>query len=417
MASRRRNDLLDDMIEVFALVPWWVPVGLAAVAWVFVPPLGRAFVESPGFDHVWSSIRWLVMLALFGSAAVAWVEKGRRAKLVETSRTLDGLRALSWREFEQLCAEAYRRQGYQVADTPDGADGGVDLVLRKGRGTVLVQCKHYSKRQVGVRTIRELYGVMAADGVAEGIVITTGSFTRPALEFAKGKRLQLVDGPAVVALLRRDPTASTPSGDESGDTDAPPVRVATVPPPATSEPIAAAPRPNGSPGARVVCPSCSQTSPLGDAKPATWRCPACGWTRARAVGEPTSVPMDRIPETPSRDRDTDARHDLAQIDELLTAIEERRAGRPIPEALADAGTRLADVRSAISRGDWRTQQAANVAADRLVTLRSRLLPRAGARSDRHRFGTPGSVWAAPADGELHRHIGSVHRYDEDAPLK
>lgn len=80
-------------------------------------------------------------------------------------------------------------------------------MLRKGGRTVLVQCKHYSKRQVGVRTIRELYGVMAADGVAEGVVITTGSFTRPAVEFAKGKRLELLDGPAVVALLNRDAEA------------------------------------------------------------------------------------------------------------------------------------------------------------------------------------------------------------------
>ena len=47
-----------------------------------------------------------------------------------------------WREFEMLVGEAFRLQGYQVVETGGGgADGGVDLVLRKDRETFLVQCK------------------------------------------------------------------------------------------------------------------------------------------------------------------------------------------------------------------------------------------------------------------------------------
>ena len=47
-------------------------------------------------------------------------------------------------------------------------DGGVDVVLRDGRGRWLVQCKHYKARRVGVRPVRELLGVAASEGAAGG---------------------------------------------------------------------------------------------------------------------------------------------------------------------------------------------------------------------------------------------------------
>jgi hypothetical protein len=36
--------------------------------------------------------------------------KHQRRRLIERTRSLQRLQALSWREFEQLCAQAYRRQ-------------------------------------------------------------------------------------------------------------------------------------------------------------------------------------------------------------------------------------------------------------------------------------------------------------------
>ena len=39
-----------------------------------------------------------------------------------------------------------------------GADGGIDLVLRKGSERFLVQCKQWRAYKVGVNVVRELYG-------------------------------------------------------------------------------------------------------------------------------------------------------------------------------------------------------------------------------------------------------------------
>jgi restriction system protein len=46
------------------------------------------------------------------------------------SDSADALNGMTWQQFEQLVGEAFRLQGYTVAEIGGGgADGGVDLVL------------------------------------------------------------------------------------------------------------------------------------------------------------------------------------------------------------------------------------------------------------------------------------------------
>ena len=53
-----------------------------------------------------------------------------------------------------------------------GLDVGVDLGLTKNGERYLVQCKHWRKRQVGVTVVRELNGVVSAQGAHGGFVVT-----------------------------------------------------------------------------------------------------------------------------------------------------------------------------------------------------------------------------------------------------
>jgi restriction system protein len=82
---------------------------------------------------------WLALLCLLFSegngAVVTDVAKGKGA---------DALDGMSWREFEILVGEAFRLQGYGVTEIGGGgADGGVDLVLKKGSEKFLVHCKQW----------------------------------------------------------------------------------------------------------------------------------------------------------------------------------------------------------------------------------------------------------------------------------
>lgn len=101
-----------------------------------------------------------------------------------------------------LVGEAFRRRGFRVDETGGaGPDGGVDLVLKKGAETFLVQCKQWRALKVGVDVVRQLYGVMAARGAAGGFVVTSGRFTDEARRFAEGRNLRLVDGEALMKLI------------------------------------------------------------------------------------------------------------------------------------------------------------------------------------------------------------------------
>jgi|HubBroStandDraft_1064217.scaffolds.fasta_scaffold203629_2 restriction system protein len=112
------------------------------------------------------------------------------------------LSALSWRDFERLMGEAFRRRGFTVTGFGGSvADGGVDLGLMKHGERFLVQCKHWRKQQVGVTVVRELNGVIAAQGAHGGFVVTGGQFTPEARVFAESCKIELVDGSSLERLI------------------------------------------------------------------------------------------------------------------------------------------------------------------------------------------------------------------------
>src|ERR1700674_607861 len=96
-----------------------------------------------------------------------------------------------------------------------GPDGGVDLGLTKNGQRFLVQCKHWHKRQVGVTVVRELNGVVSAQGAHGGFVVTGGEFSREAREFADACGIRLIDGPKL-----EDCIAGIPSRNSAADSGA-----------------------------------------------------------------------------------------------------------------------------------------------------------------------------------------------------
>lgn len=84
-----------------------------------------------------------------------------------------------------------------------GSADGVDLVLRKGGEKFIVQCKQWKAYTVGVAVVRELYGVMAANGATGGFVVTSGRYTEEAKAFASGRNVKLMDGTQLHSLIKR----------------------------------------------------------------------------------------------------------------------------------------------------------------------------------------------------------------------
>jgi restriction system protein len=87
------------------------------------------------------------------------------------------------------------------------------LELRKDGEIHLVQCKRWRARKVGVEIVRELYGVMSAHGAIGGYVVSSGTFSQEAHNFAQGRNIELWDGTKLKSIIRqeRNPPRSEPS--------------------------------------------------------------------------------------------------------------------------------------------------------------------------------------------------------------
>jgi restriction system protein len=119
----------------------------------------------------------------------------------------DALSRVSWGDFERRVGAYYEGQGYRVEYTGTGSglastDGGVDLKLFRGTEYIVVQCKHWNALQVPHNPVHELIGVMHTQGANGAILVTSGEFTRAALESAsRFPGITLVDGPTVRRMI------------------------------------------------------------------------------------------------------------------------------------------------------------------------------------------------------------------------
>ena len=241
-----------DIFEQLSNAPWQLGVGVG----VFFLIIGTAMGGATGSPAAMPIALIGVFVKIFGfvalaGAAASAIKQNRRRQLLDNQTDLPSLRSLSWREFEQLVGEAYRRQGYDVEETGGGgADGGIDLLLRGHGETVLVQCKQWRAQQVGVDKVRELFGVLTAERANRGILVTSGTFTNDAQSFKVGKPLILVDGPALAALVR--------------DVRAPAARIG---PPPIPTPHRATVQPSDSPtDMQPACPLCNAPMALRTAR-------------------------------------------------------------------------------------------------------------------------------------------------------
>ena len=226
MARRQRKTLADDLVDVASLLPWWLCLILALISYLVLHDMAmqRVMTSSvaPGQigDMVTASMKlalaqvgqYLLPLLFVVSGFVSYARRKRGQQLLSSATGAAGASAISgmtWREFELLIAEGFRSRGFVVKDKGgQGPDGGVDLVLLKGNERFLVQCKQWRALKVGVTVVRELYGVMSAEGATGGIVVTSGAFTDDAKEFANGRNIKLVDGPLLRELLQSGRAAS-----------------------------------------------------------------------------------------------------------------------------------------------------------------------------------------------------------------
>ena len=201
--SLRRRFRDESTVATLMEVPAWLFLAFlvgAVVLAMFIAAIIDIFRGTP--DVVLNVLIPILLIPFFGG--LFWLSSRerllRQRRLGQTS-TAHRLMLLMPDEMADIAAEMYRLQGYVVTENkrPDLDDGGVDFDISKDGKIWLVQVKHW-RQQVTVKEARELWGIVASERAAGGVLIGTSGFTSPAWEFAKGKDLALIDGPEFLRL-------------------------------------------------------------------------------------------------------------------------------------------------------------------------------------------------------------------------
>lgn len=218
-------------------------MAFSAISLGFVMVLVAYFAGSmPVLRAVATGLRipgWLALIAGLGllildtvlklrrsnNATAPWVNKGRLEPIFDVSAPTDNkshstpktptprsewsdqvFTDIEWRRFEAVCELLFQQAGFQTRSQSHGADGGVDIWLhsRHSEGTAaIVQCKHWHGKRVGVKELREFYGVMASHKIERGTYATTSTYSADAKQFAKANGINALDGNELLALIAK----------------------------------------------------------------------------------------------------------------------------------------------------------------------------------------------------------------------
>ena len=99
------------------------------------------------------------------------------------------------RLFEELIAELFNGFGFDVELTKKTRDGGRDIVAIKSSEVnlkYLIECKRPDPENVvGIRPVRELFGVKQDEKASKAILATTTYFSPDALQFFERNKWEL----------------------------------------------------------------------------------------------------------------------------------------------------------------------------------------------------------------------------------
>lgn len=208
--------VLIGVFDLIALLAWWLSIAAAIVGFGWLRHMAQSQVASPhpGLQELLLGAlvqggQYAVAVLFLAAGGISYMARAHRKQLLINTRTRDRLAAISWQDFELLVGEAYRRKGFAVQELGgEGPDGGIDLVLRRDGEKVFVQCKHWKATSVGVDVVRQIFGVMAAHGATGCVVVTSGSYTSAALDFARGRNVDLIDGPKLLKMMEQSDSAA-----------------------------------------------------------------------------------------------------------------------------------------------------------------------------------------------------------------
>ena len=115
----------------------------------------------------------------------------RRRDLKRVASGMAAVDQMSGVEFEEFVAAQLRTRGWSVIRTASTGDYGVDLIAKKDRTCMAIQCKRLA-RAVGVAAVQQVVSGARHHGCNQAVVVTNQAFTKAARQLATTHRCRLV---------------------------------------------------------------------------------------------------------------------------------------------------------------------------------------------------------------------------------
>jgi restriction system protein len=110
----------ESLLDLLALCPWWVSVLVSGITFVILrfilPSIDFQNMVLNSFAKGLSIAAPFLALILLIPAPISALRSWKKRRHLDTQKGIDSIRALGWREFEELVGEAYRREGYKVIE-------------------------------------------------------------------------------------------------------------------------------------------------------------------------------------------------------------------------------------------------------------------------------------------------------------
>lgn len=141
------------------------------------------------------------------------LEAGVSSLLAEIAKDPSRIFSVKPREFEELIAHVFSREGFEVQLTKQTRDGGRDIIALKSELGIpikyIIECKRWAAdNPVSVEVVRALYGVQMQEGANKSVIATTSHFSPDAKKFATAQNttewsMSLKDHRDVMKWLRQ----------------------------------------------------------------------------------------------------------------------------------------------------------------------------------------------------------------------
>ena len=174
--------------------------------------LGHGLAMVSGGSFLDFATPWDIPAVLVLVAGLALVARKRAQSPPTPPRprewSLDVMRRMDWKRFEELCATYYPTTGIQGRALHLGETGGIDVRLYQDKDapentTAIVRCKSSNSRRVDARSVLELAQAMSRQGIAKGFYMCRAGFDEQAMAEAAKLDITVVDGQVLLHLIQR----------------------------------------------------------------------------------------------------------------------------------------------------------------------------------------------------------------------